>query len=515
MELNKEFTRQRIIGVDGVQSAGDYTLSDYQGDVRKILFSSATLQDGGRYHNDDVLDCIGTVTYKIVYMDSEGKITPVSFSSEYELSLKCPAESYVDSDVRARITNFSLRLMGPRRFSAKCAIEAEVSVTERAEHRVEGEFDGVAIEARTSSVEVSTASYSATGEREFAEELVHLDGAIVDEVDVAVYSVEPVSLSATRADGGVSIKAQMCVRALVGVGGEMPHMYECSVDFSAIAPDENISEDAVLIPSVNVLSESVSTVPDEVGVSVVVNIIATAGVSAQYSTPVTLLKDCFSTERGIEGRESEFIYTEHVGTRAVCEKFSASYAREAVGAECVRNVLYEAAKLKIENTSPSDEGIDISGTVQVSAIACEVAEDGTPSYTPMRFEAPFVINVNIGGQIPQNSRQTVRLLVEHPHIDVDEESVKFGCNIAGSVSVYADRREPCIDAISLSDDSFTHDASVVSVYYPMAGESLFDVAKKFRKSPMSIAGLNELSEAACSFDGAALLSSGVNYLLIK
>lgn len=515
MELNREFTRQRIISADGVQSAGDYTLSDYQGDVRKILFSSATLQDGGRYHNDDSLDCIGTVTYKIVYMDAEGKITPVSFASEYELSLKCPSESYVDSDVRAKISNFSLRLMGPRRFSAKCAIEAEVFVTERAEHKVEGQFDGVAIEARTASVNVATASYATTDERELAEELVHLDGAIVDEIEVVVYSVEPVGLSAARTDGGVSVKAQLCARALVGVGREMPHMYECMLDFSATVPDDDMAEDAALIPSVNVLSESVTAVPGEDGVSVVVNVIAAAGVSAQHGTPVVLLKDCFSTERGIEAEDGEFIYTEHIGTRAVCEKFSASFTREAVGAECVRNVLYETARLKIEGTVPVDGGANVSGVVQVSAIACEVAEDGMPAYTPLRFEAPFSVNVNLNGQIPQNSRQIVRMWVEHPHIDVDEEGVKFSGTISGYVSAYLDRREPCIGAISLSDDSFTHDASVVSVYYPAPGESLFDVAKKFRKAPMSIAVINELNEAACAFDGASLLSSGVNYLLIK
>ena len=85
MDQKREYTRQRRLHVEG-QSAQEYSLPDYQGDVKKILLQSAELMDGGRFQNGDSLDCIGSVIYKLVYLDSEGRITPVTFSSDYEMS---------------------------------------------------------------------------------------------------------------------------------------------------------------------------------------------------------------------------------------------------------------------------------------------------------------------------------------------------------------------------------------------------------------------------------------------
>lgn len=515
MELNREYTRERSISIDGVQSSGDYTLPDYQGDVRKILYTSASLQDGGKFHNGDALDCIGTVTYKIVYSDADGRVTPVCFSSDYEFSIKCPGEEYVDSDVHARVANFSLRLMGPRRFSARCTVEASVSVSERAEYRIEGDVGGSELECRSEAVRVATGSFYRSGEREIAEELVHLEGAIQDEVEVVLYSAEPTALSASRTDDGISVKGQILARALVASGGEMPRMYESAVEISEVVAADNIDEAATLIPKVNILSESVSTNPCEDGVSVVVSIIAEAAVSAHGNSPVTLLKDCFCTERRAALTEGEFIYTEHIGSRLISEKFSASVKREEIGAENVRNVLCECARVKIEGARPAGESVEIVGSVQVSGIACEIAEDGTPGYIPVRFESPFAINANFNCQIPENARYDLEISLETPHLDVDENEVRINGNLVGSVSCFGERRAACISAISLGDEGYERDSTTVSVYYPTASESLFDVAKKFHVSPMSIARDNELTETVCASIDSSLYSSGIGYLLIK
>lgn len=516
MELNKDFTKHRSVLADGVQSSADYTLPDYQGDVRRILYSIAEVADGGKFQNADSLDCVGTVTYKIVYVDSEGKTTPVSFISDYEFSIKCPTESYIDSDVHTRVSNFSIRLMGPRRFLAKCTLEAEVGIAERTRYEVSSSVAGDEIECLGRDISVADAVFAASEERELADELTMLDGAIVDEVELLVFRAEPTSVSISRGEDGVSVRCQICTRALISERGEAPRIYEGVSDFAENLTLEGVSADAALIPTVRILSENISLNPCESGVSVVTSVIASASVSALGNTGVSLLGDCFSASRELELIKGEYIYTEHIGSKLISERYSASVKRADVGAENLRNVLYESARVRAENITPLSAGLEISGFVQVSAIACEIDEKGAPAYAPIKFEAPFAINVNLDCYIPTNFRYSLNLSLDSPHIDIDENELRLMGNLSGAVTVLCDKKSPCITAVAPGAQIQPRDPSTVSVYYPTEGETLFDVAKSFHISPMELARANELSEAVCTASGSAtLVGSGVGYLLIK
>lgn len=516
MELNREFTKHRSILQDGVQSSADYTLPDYQGDVRRILYSTAEVADGGRFQNADSLDCVGTVTYKIVYIDAEGKITPVSFISDYEIGIKCPSESYIDSDVRTRVANFSIRLMGPRRFLAKCTLEAELGIAERAHYKVESELDECEIECLGKNISVASSAFASSAEREMAEELAMLDGAIVDEVETLVFRAEPISVSASRTDDGVTVRCQIATRALIATSGEAPRIYEGVSDFFENLPLDGISADAAVLPSVRILSENIALNPCDSGVSVVTSIIASASVRTIGNTGISLLSDCFSPSKELDLTRSEYAYTEHIGSKLISERYTASVPRSDVGAECLRNVLYESVKVRTESVSPSTSGVEISGYIQASAIACEIDEDGTPAYSPLKFETTFSINVNLDCHIPTNSRYLLDLSLDSPHIDVDESDLRLCGNISGTLTALCDKRSPCISAVSGAGAVLPRDPSVVSVYYPTAGETLFDVAKMFHIPPMELARTNEISEAVCTASGtASLIAGGVDYLLIK
>ena len=106
-------------------------------------------------------------------------------------------------------------------------------------------------------------------------------------------------------------------------------------------------------------------------------------------------------------------------------------------------------------------------------------------------------------------------MLEAPHVDVDDSELRISGNLVGEVTVLAEHKERVVGAVSLLDEHFERSGSTVSVYYPTAGESLFDVAKSFHISSMEIARANELSEAVCTKPYSSLLASGVDYLLIK
>ena len=129
MNENKEFELTRN-GQDVFSESGvEYVLPDYNGDVRKILYSEATLRPAGRFVGEDGVEFSGQIAYKVIYSDSENKISSAEFFSDYDMKVKALPEGLVDADCLVRISNFAIRLLGPRKFSAKSSIVAETLIT--------------------------------------------------------------------------------------------------------------------------------------------------------------------------------------------------------------------------------------------------------------------------------------------------------------------------------------------------------------------------------------------------
>ena len=84
------------------ESSCEYILPDYLGDVKKLVSSVARVVPSGHFESDAELECAGIVSYDIVYLDSENKLSTASFSSDYDFSLK-KGEDYLDSYVRSDV----------------------------------------------------------------------------------------------------------------------------------------------------------------------------------------------------------------------------------------------------------------------------------------------------------------------------------------------------------------------------------------------------------------------------
>ena len=95
MEIKRETNYTKNIKCKDVytESVGDYLLPDYQGDVRKILFTEATLRPAGRFAGGDEVEFSGVVVYNMVYLDGEGNLASLEFTTDYDYSVKCSGEN--------------------------------------------------------------------------------------------------------------------------------------------------------------------------------------------------------------------------------------------------------------------------------------------------------------------------------------------------------------------------------------------------------------------------------------
>ncbi len=516
METNKEFVTQRVLTLEGGQSSGEYVLPDYLGDVKKVLLTRAYTTPQGKYKNGEVLDVVGVVSYDIVYIDSEDNITPLSFSTDYDLAFRINDESYVDAAVSTRVGNFSLRLVGPRKFSAKASLECECLLAERREYAVGGDtFLSEGAIASCKTVGVVTGAYARSEERELAEEISRIEGAIVDEVEVLLSDVECRNVSVLRTDSGAEVKCEAVLTLLIKCAAEAPYTAERVLNFAADVTSDAFDEDMVLSATVDVLSKRAEVNPEADGVSVVASVILEAGVEGVGNLPLRLVADCYSTACECNCEWQDYSYTEHLGARTDEEKVSFEMSRESVALDGARNILFAACLPKLSAQEVEADGIKIEATLRFSGIACQVSEEGGISYVPLKLDVPFSHKVNYGLQIPSNAKPRVHLSATSARIDIDGESVRPSCNLNIYSSIECDRCESCITSSTLGERYPDADPSLIRVYYPEAGESLFGVAKRFHTSPHAVANDNELTAEVFAAKDSPDGLSGVKYLLIK
>jgi len=498
------------------ESSLDYSLPDYLGDVKKILHTRASVLPSTKYLDVDTVMCSGVVCYEVVYLDSEGEISSTSFTSDYDLAVKCNGEKYIDSSVETKLQNYSLRLVGPRKFQTKSQVEATVTVSENGEYKIEGDaFESGTVEKAATRVRIKCSHFIKSGEREYAEEVAVLEGAIADEVTVLDTEIEVRPISTTPMDDSYEVKGEFIIKALVKNGEEMPRVLERVVPFSEIVVNDDIDSEDTVRTTVNILSKKANVNALDDGVSVVVSFIAETELCVIENEDAEVVRDCFMTNAEVSNEYGDFCYTELLGMKSISEKFNTELPLADAEAENIRNIVFVSATPKLISAEGQGKTVTVTGEIRFSAIACEINEDNLISYVPLKFDVPFAVNVNYDSQIPAGARFDIKLRSIDNELLLDESKLYPSSTLLIDTLVLMDKRERCISSSFIESELEEKSPSLITVYYPLASDSLFEVAKKFHTPPMKIAQDNSLTESVFLSLNEKGGLSGVPKLIIK
>ena len=347
------------------ETGADYSLPDYNGDVRKILYTEAKVRPSGSFENGENIDFSGIIVYNLVYSDSENRINSVSFTSDYDQSVKCAAGSEPIS-VDTSVSGFSVRLLGPRKLSAKATLNSKILITRKESQSVDGSaFDGaVSPEAETLFVNVMSAACSERSEREYAEELARFDGVGADSVEVIYSNAECIVESANAEEGGVSIRGSIKINALIKCDSEEVKMLEKTlkvdevIDFASAQSAERINARA------DVSSVRCSLNADESGTSLVANVIAEYSAESYGNDGATLTTDVYRCDCETENEYADYKYLELLTLVSEKDEHSSKAARESIEMENIKEVICLGAQPKISSVERTDDGVLITGEIQ-------------------------------------------------------------------------------------------------------------------------------------------------------
>ena len=115
-----------------IESTGEYTLPDYQPEIRRVLSVTPTVLPPAKYVGGSGVELSGNVDYSVLYVGADGGLYSMPLSSEYHLTL--PLESAADVDPMGGVTVWSdvasesvqARVSSPKKLSLRCRLRAHV-----------------------------------------------------------------------------------------------------------------------------------------------------------------------------------------------------------------------------------------------------------------------------------------------------------------------------------------------------------------------------------------------------
>ena len=517
--MEKEICKCTVCDMGHTDSTAEWQLPDYQGDIKKILLQKARLLPTGKYAGAGAFEVAGTVEYTLLYADSENKLTSAVFTSEYGFSMPIDEERFLSATPDVRISGFTMRLGGPRKISAKCALSCRAWVSMLEEVCLDG--DALSEEAGAQklfeSVSVFSRLDSLVAEREFTDELIKVNAENPDDVNVIVAGGSVRVTEARAVEGGVMLVGVVELTALVSTPDEPAVAISKSIPFEELIPLEGAMEGMSAIGG-GVMGSISTTVNGEGdgGVSIGVSAGAELSASVQCGEGVSLVADAYNCDFESENSYGEFLYSEHIESATVPLSVSVSSQKKDIIGSGVREILAAEPTVKLSEVKRSQNGISISGEITVSGVACQENDDGKEEYSSFKFSSPIEENVNISCQLPENAVVEVKLVPHTASVQLDSSRLAAKCELSLSYVAVEPKRARVLLGSKLSSERLPKNGgSTVTVYFPEHGDTLWTIAKKYRTTVRDIAVLNSLSESVMAdFDKPSGLRS-VRRLIIR
>lgn len=498
------------------ESSGEYLLPDYMGDVKRLLRFSANACPVSKLAGQDAVSFLGTVNYRILYLDAEDKLTEASFSSDYEYE-RAVTDGFIDADIETEVQNLSVRLVGPRKISAKASLCHNVYSVSEQTVKCKGLTEG--FEKRIAEVRQHSAVYFSSEARELAEELGRLDGISSDEVEVIKCECVMGAATVRASDGCAELKGEAKLYAILSIGGDTVTLsrtvpIEERITASRVIPEGAVCSGRVFVTdaTVNLNNESSSADNGTLGcyASVVMSVTVECRGRADYNEVTKVVTDAYAVAHKCEQSYGKLQYTELLESRFDQRAYSSEIKKSELGAEGLHDLLECDARICNVRTEECAEGIELCAEVSFTVIARDERDGAVVSIKyPVEYKSIVKSKVN-----DDKARTRVALQIYSPSVTHDADKVYFAFDAVECVTVEITHEMSVLSSVTATPEERCSSRRVIA-YYPEKLDTVYEIAKKYAVSTNDIIAGNadSLSVATDVYSPEAL--DGVSRILIR
>lgn len=502
------------------EASGDYTLPDYQPEIRKILHIRAVALPAGHYLNGGKAEFAGTVSHTVLYADAEGALAAVTLDSDYDFSLPLPEEAEYTATADSMVESTSCRLSGPRKLTLRTRVrnlvhlfcEEEVSPVIRG---MGSESDLASLEKLTERRETMTMACGSSGAFTLTS-TVRLDGPATG--TEAVWAGGNLLVSECRAqEGGCLCRGHAWVRCLLREAEGTPYAVREKIPFEQFVPIAGASERAACIGYGRLLAAEVELLPGEgeSGGSLTFTVSAEVDACATGTQSCQAVSDLYSTDYEMTCHYRPLTVTRSLGAVMGNYTVSGSRSRTECEAENAATVVDTDGRLEIHSVTVERGRAVVSGRL-LSTVIFTAAEEGRTPLQAAEVPVPFRIETELRPAPGTTPRFDCHGELISARARIEPNALAVDAELAFTLSAYEDEtRRVLAEAEPDRSVPVEHRGNRLFVVYPQEEDTLFSLAARYHKSRAAIAAQNGLGEGVLAVSHLPASLDGVHHLLIE
>ena len=466
----------------------DFTLPDYCPAVSRILKCKLIPRINSKNVGSGTAMVDGSATILLIYADSENRIC----SFEYVVPLAKSVEIKEDCigarlNCRARSSYCNCRAVTERKMDVHGAVEFDMRVVRPIETEIVSDADCGEVQLRRGSAP-ATNPMGYCEKSLIIEDDIELSQGQPEISSLIRYEANPCITECKIISGKVLLKGELILRVLYcPTDATRPILSRSAVGFSQVMDIDGIHElcecdTRIDIAYLEVKPKTVST--GEVR-CLALNAKLLLRTDCYCGEDIPVILDAFCTEHKSESKVNEIGFDKIISSineNYICKK-NLEFSDDALGSVldmwCETNV----SAVRLEGSIAV-----ICGSVQVCMLVYDVQGNATYQERPIEFE--FRHNLP---KMPENFFCDPQIQVVNCGFTiVGENTLEVRVELKICAAVYEQTKLPLIVDITVSDEVKEVDTSQGSivVYYACAGETVWDIARRFSSKVDEIMQMN-------------------------
>ena len=464
--------------------ANDHILPDYLPEIRRVLYSCATVHSPAKYITSSGAEFNGKIDYNILYVGGDGQLYSASVSDEYDFEIPLDLSGFDLNDeiitcVDSLIDTLNVRVIGPRKLNVKCRFNSRTRLygSMPINYDVEGNCNKESIETYVS--------------KEACVKILRCENELIEVSDETPINSEEVRVvsadgsvwieSVTAKNAQAQVEGAVCLKIIYmsSENGEVENIYK-KIPFETVIDVEGLTADSLALAKGTVNDISINIIDG----SIVCDLSFCVQVEAQHKTEISYFKDMYSTERRSDCTYRSIVIPKIGFTKNGNFTFSERVAVESTSIKSDAAVVECFASVGIEKTEQKEDSIEVSGNVKFTLIVKNNDEYSNVEFIlPVKYEFDAVNNVN--------SFETAMNVFECS-ARIDNDTVSLNAEI-GVVSLGLANEEITVLDKVLFEEEINKDKGILTVCYLGENDDLWTVAKKHHVKRAHLEKVNNLN----------------------
>ena len=485
--------------------SSDFTLPDYQPEIKRLLKISASVLPPSKYLGDNQAEFGGNIDYYVFYTGSDNEIYCAPLTGEYKIEV--PTSQGVDWSLSNLVGSIDIqpdmisgRVVSPRTLNVKCRLKSQARIF--GDVATGREFEGETDNEMLSGVTTAARTLLISGEMlKLSDEMIidNRDGEIrVISADGRAHINE---ISCT--DGAVNLRGDVYLKMLMTrEGGGVPYTVMRKLPFSQTLTAEGAVGRCNASAKATVCEMNLDVEENRI----LIDVGMLTDVTVIKNERVRYVKDVYSTQYNTECQYKSMKLSSNAF--AINSNFtlsdSVSLADTGIAAEC--SVIDCSGVAMIEGVTYNENGrMTANGKARFTLLL-----DRGGEYVCSDVELPFKYSAD-AGERGEDSVCALNSSVISSRARIDGERVGIDAEIGIGGHIVDVREIKVLDEVSFGDEIIRGKGEIL-IYYPSKSDSIWSVAKRYGSTVSELLKKNRISDDA-PYDSNQTLS-GINYLIV-